>query len=179
MASWGKLAQKTRVPAGTLLGLVFLWRMHPSIRSLWMGGAVSLGGAVLRVWAAGHIDKGRIIAQGGPYAFTRNPLYLGSFIMAIGVLLAGQSYWLLIPFGVFFLGFYYPVMKAEEQEMLQGHGEVFAEYANKVPFFFPSSRAAVRSSSTFLWSRVFKNREHRTVAGMILAETFLILKILQ
>ena len=179
MDSWGKFAQKIRVPAGTLLGVFFLLLMHPSIRSLWIGGIIALAGALLRVWAAGHIEKGRVLAQGGPYALTRNPLYLGSFFMALGILVAGQGYWLLLPFGIFFIGLYYPVMKAEERELLEGHGETFVLYACRVPLFFPSFRNAVSGPSTFLWSRVIKNREHRTLAGLLLAETFLILKILQ
>lgn len=177
MDSWGKTAQRLRVPVGTLLGVIFLVLMHPSMRSLWIGGIVTLVGAVTRVWAAGHIDKGRTLAQCGPYALTRNPLYLGSFLMALGILLAGQGYWLLIPFGLFFIVFYYPVMKAEERELLQGHGEAFVAYSRAVPLFFPAFRPAVGNYSRFLWSRVLRNREHRTLMGLVLAEAILILKL--
>ncbi len=131
---------------------------------------------MLRIWAAGYIEKGRILAQGGPYAITRNPLYLGSFFMALGILVAGQGYWLLLPFGLFFVGLYLPVMKAEEQELLQGYGEAFRSYSHRVPFFFPRFRNVLGDSSTFLWSRVIRNREHRTLAGLLLIECFLILK---
>lgn len=174
--SWGKQAQKIRVPAGTVLGIVFLFLMHPSRRSLWIGGVVTLCGAALRVWAAGHIDKGRVLARAGPYAWTRNPLYLGSFLMAMGILLAGQGYWLLLPFVVFFAAFYYPVMKAEEQELFQGHGASFLEYADKVPLFVPSFDASTWSPSGFQWSRVVRNREHRNLAGLLVAELFLIVR---
>ncbi len=173
--SWKRLAQKTRVPAGTLLGILFFLLMHPSTRSLWMGGVIALCGAILRLWAAGHIEKGRVLTQGGPYAFTRNPLYLGSFLMALGIILAGQSYWMLLAFGVFFIVFYYPVMRAEEQELLQGYGERFIEYAQRVPLFFPSFRKTELSSSSFLWSRVIRNREHRTIAGLIVVQAVLVL----
>ncbi len=176
MRSWGKLAQKMRVPVGTFLGVVFLLLMHPSNRSLLLGGFVSAVGASLRIWAAGHIEKGRILTQGGPYALTRNPLYLGSFLMALGILLAGQGYWLLIPFGVFFAVFYYPVMKAEEEELLQGHGDSFLAYARRVPLFLPMLRPAPADASVFLWSRVLRNREHRTVFGLILVGAVLIAK---
>ena len=103
MDSWGKIAQKLRVPLGTVLGLIFLIFMHPSRSSLWIGGLLAFAGGTIRIWAAGHIEKGKSLAQGGPYALTRNPLYLGSFLMALGVLIAGQGYWLLLPFGFFFL----------------------------------------------------------------------------
>jgi protein-S-isoprenylcysteine O-methyltransferase Ste14 len=173
--SWKKFAQKTRVPVGTVLGMIFLLLMHPSIRSLWIGGAISLVGACLRIWAAGHIEKGRVLTQGGPYAITRNPLYLGSFIMALGIILAGQGYWLLLPFAAFFAIFYYPVMKAEEQELLNGYGERFVEYSVTVPLFFPRFRKAGPQDSAFLWARVVRNREHRTVAGLLAAQVLLIL----
>ncbi len=156
--------------------MVFLILMHPSRRSLWIGGTLALAGALLRLWAAGYIDKGRVLAQGGPYAMTRNPLYLGSFLMALGILVAGQGYWLLLPFGLFFVGLYLPVMRAEEQELFQGHGEAFLSYSRRVPFFFPCFRNVLTDSSTFLWSRVIKNREHRTLMGLVLIEGFLILK---
>ncbi len=178
MGSWGSIAQTIRVPAATLLGITFLMLLHPSVRSMWVGGVVALIGAAVRIWAAGHIEKGKALAQGGPYAWTRNPLYLGSFIMALGIILAGQAYWLLIPFVLFYVIVYYPVMKAEEQELLQGYGEDFLAYANEVPLFIPSLRTSDRCASRFLWSRVVRNREHRTLAGLLVTEAFLVLRTL-
>lgn len=174
MASWGRIAQKLRVPTGTVLGVVFLLLMHPSVRSLWVGGFITLLGSLIRLWSAGHIDKGRTLARGGPYSLTRNPLYVGSFLMAFGVLLAGQVYWLLIPFGMFFLGVYYPVMKREEEELLEGYGANFIDYARQVPLFIPRLLPTAKNSSRFSWSRVIGNREHRTLMGLLLIEAFLI-----
>jgi protein-S-isoprenylcysteine O-methyltransferase Ste14 len=176
MTPWNKLAQRTRVPVGTILGIVFLLRMHPSVRSLWVGGVIALAGAFMRIWAAGHIEKGKVLTQGGPYAFTRNPLYFGSFIMALGIIVAGQGYLLLIPFGLFFLGFYFPVMRAEEQELLNGYGDRFTEYTKRVPLFFPRLPKSGLDSSTFSWARVLRNREHQTFAGLIVVEAVLILR---
>ncbi len=159
-----------------MLGVVFLLMMHPSRRSLIYGGIIAALGALLRLWASGHIDKGRALATEGPYALTRNPLYLGSFFMALGVLLAGQGYWLLLPFGVFYISLYYPVMKREEEELLHAYHERFLDYASRVPLFIPSFRSASLHSSAFLWSRVIRNREHRTVMGLAVTELFLVLK---
>ena len=178
MNSWKKFAQRTRVPFGTVLGILFfilILRNPPSIRSLCVGGLLALVGALIRLWAAGHIEKGKVLTRGGPYAFTRNPLYLGSFVMALGIILAGRGYWLLLPFGLFFAIFYWPVMRAEEQELLQGYGEKYVDYSRRVPLFFPKFSPTGLRSSTFLWSRVIRNREHRTFAGLILALVFLIL----
>jgi protein-S-isoprenylcysteine O-methyltransferase Ste14 len=176
MISWKKKAQRMRVPAGTVLGLVFLVFMHPSVRSMMIGGALALAGMLLRLWAAGHIVKGRVLTRTGPYAFSRNPLYLGSFIMALGVIIGGQGYWLLPVFALFFLAFYLPVMKAEELELLSGYGDAFIAYSKKVPLFFPRFRPAGYSVAGFDWSRFARNREYRTVIGLILVEAVLAVK---
>lgn len=176
MASWKQFAQKTRVPAGTILGIIFLLLMHPSIRSLWIGAAVTLPGCLLRFWAAGHIDKGKALTQGGPYAMTRNPLYLGSFLMALGIILGGQGYWLLPFFAIFFAAFYIPVMKAEADHLQSVYGREFVAYSRRVPAFFPAFQKAGAGTSAFLWSRVVQNREHRNVIGLAVAESILILK---
>jgi len=178
MVSWKQFAQKTRVPAGTALGILFLLLMHPSARSLWIGAAITLPGWLLRLWAAGHIDKGKVLTQGGPYAMTRNPLYLGSFLMALGIILGGQGYWLLPLFGGFFTAFYIPVMKAEADHMLGRYGQEFVDYSNRVPAFFPALQKAGAGASVFLWSRVIQNREHRNVVGLIVAEAILVFKFI-
>ena len=178
MASWKQFAQKTRVPAGTALGILFLLLMNPSARSLWIGAAITLPGWLLRLWAAGHIDKGKVLTQGGPYAMTRNPLYLGSFLMALGIILGGQGYWLLPLFGGFFMAFYIPVMKAEADHMLGRYGQEFVDYTKRVPAFFPAFQKAGAGTSAFLWSRVVQNREHRNVVGLIVAEAILVFKFI-
>jgi protein-S-isoprenylcysteine O-methyltransferase Ste14 len=174
MEDWGRTAQKIRVPLGTAIGIIFLLLMHPSMRSITLGAMVAFAGAGFRIWASGNIIKGKVLAQSGPYAYTRNPLYFGSFIMALGVLVSGQGFWLIIPFCLFFAAIYYPVMKAEERELIQGHGDNFRAYVRRVPFFFPAFRAKPVNASSFSWDRVLKNREHRTIAGLLLIEAFLI-----
>ena len=178
MTSWKQKARKIRVPAGTALGIIFLLLMRPTVQSLWIGAFIALAGALLRVWAAGHIVKGKMLTKTGPYAFSRNPLYLGSFFMALGVIIGGRKFWLLPVFALFFLVFYVPVMRAEEQELSNCYGNEFAEYANKVPLFFPLFRSPVYPVSGFLWSRFLRNREHRTIIGLIFAEAVLVLECL-
>lgn len=167
-----------RVPAGTVLGIVFLLLMHPSWRSLWLGGIIALAGALLRLWAAGHIVKGRELTRTGPYAFTRNPLYLGSFIMALGVVIGGNQYWLLPVFVLFFLVVYIPVMRAEEMELISGYTDEYMAYCRNVPLFLPRLGSSRYSSSGFQWSRVTRNREHHSFLGFVLVEAVLILKYL-
>jgi protein-S-isoprenylcysteine O-methyltransferase Ste14 len=175
LASWEKIAQKIRVPVGRL-GAVTLLFMHPDARSLAIGGAIAGLGALLRIWAAGYIEKGKSLATAGPYARTRNPLYLGSLIMGAGVLIAGRIYWFLLPFVALYLLLYIPVMKREEQELHQGYGDAFPAYAGRVPMFFPRFFPAPGTPSKFLWSRVKRNREHRHLLALLIAELFLIAK---
>jgi protein-S-isoprenylcysteine O-methyltransferase Ste14 len=179
-----RFAQKARVPAGTALGVIFLLFMHPSARSLMIGGFFTLAGALARLWAAGHIEKRVRLARSGPYAYTRNPLYLGSFLMAFGVILAGQGYWLLPFFAIFFIGVYLPVMRAEEQDLEYAYGADFLEYAGSTPLFFPKkpgrpkkteAAGSAQSPVRFSWTRVRKNREHRNLVSLLVVEVILIL----
>jgi len=181
-ALWMRFAQKARVPAGTALGIIFLIFMHPSVRSLIIGGFFTLAGALARLWAAGHIEKRVRLTRSGPYAYTRNPLYFGSFLMAFGVILAGQGYWLLPFFALFFIGVYLPVMRAEEYDLGYAYGADFLEYARSAPLFFPKKPKRLEglaetsgSQVRFSWLRVRKNREHRNLISLLAVEVILIL----
>ena len=183
LSKWMRLAQKIRVPAGTALGIIFLLFMHPSVRSLMIGGVFTFAGALMRIWAAGHIEKRIHLARSGPYAYTRNPLYLGSFLMAFGVILAGQGYWLLPFFVLFFIGAYLPVMRAEEHDLQQAYGADFLEYAGSTPLFFPKKNKRMaklkntESTVRFAWPRVRINREHRNLVSLLAVEGILILRL--
>jgi protein-S-isoprenylcysteine O-methyltransferase Ste14 len=150
--------------------------MHPSWKSILIGGSIAGLGALIRIWAAGYIDKGKALATAGPYSLTRNPLYLGSLIMAFGVLIAGQMYWFLLPFAVLFLLLYLPVMKREEQNLSQEYGEEFFAYVKRVPRFLPRFRSVQNRTSSFRWERVKHNREHWHVLVLILSMILLVLK---
>lgn len=158
-----------------VLGAGFLLLLHPSTRSLWIGGILACAGSMLRIWAAGHIEKGQAIAQSGPYRLTRNPLYLGSLVMAAGVIIAGQGYWLLVPLALFYGLIYYPVMKAEESELGTKFGAEFAAYCSQVPLFIPAFPKARGPKGSFSWSRTVRNGEHRTVGGLLLAFALLVM----
>ena len=76
--------QRFRVPLGFLFAAIFLIFAKPELLTLFMGGAIAVVGLLVRAWAAGHIRKNQTLAVSGPYAHTRNPLYLGSFILGVG-----------------------------------------------------------------------------------------------
>src|SRR5271157_1855327 len=106
---------RLRVPSGFLLVAVFAWFSHPTGRSLEFGLPVSLAGLALRAWAAGCLAKNQQLASGGPYAYTRNPLYLGTLLVAGGLVVASRNIGLGILFIAVFLLVYLPVIQLVEQ----------------------------------------------------------------
>ena len=87
MTILGRIA-RLRVPLGFAAGAVVLWLAEPTSRSLEIGGLIAMAGEAIRLWAAGHLEKGREVTTSGPYAFTRHPLYVGSSIIGIGLAIA-------------------------------------------------------------------------------------------
>src|SRR5580704_1790564 len=104
---------RLRVPTGFLLVAVFAWLSNPTGRSLLCGVPVSLAGLALRGWAAGCLAKNRQLATGGPYAYTRNPLYLGTSLVAAGLAIAARNPGLALLFTAVFLLVYLPVIQLE------------------------------------------------------------------
>lgn len=172
MARSGTLVQRFRVPLGFLFGAVFLIFARPDLITLIVGGIVAAGGILIRAWASGHIRKNQTLAVSGPYAYTRNPLYLGSFIMGLGFTVTSGVWWLGVIFAVLFLGIYFPVMRAEAKELIDIFGAKYEEYAKKVPLFIPRLfpfRDANSSPNKFEFDLYLKYREYRAALGVIFA----------
>ena len=110
---------RLRVPCGFVLVAAFAWFSHPDARSLAYGLPVSLVGLAVRAWAAGHLAKNQTLATSGPYAYTRNPLYLGTLLVAAGLAIAARSAGLGALFAVVFVGIYLPVIQLEQQHLTQ------------------------------------------------------------
>jgi protein-S-isoprenylcysteine O-methyltransferase Ste14 len=167
--------QRIRVPLGFAYGLFFLWLAQPRPGWFYVGTALAAAGLVVRLWASGHLEKGRTLAVSGPYRWTRNPLYLGSFVLGVGLSVASANPWLMAVFPPLFLSVYIPVMRREEAEMAAGFGEDFSFYRRRVPMLFPRPpvREAVETASQgaqpglFRWKRVFLNREYNAVIGFV------------
>lgn len=132
-------------------------------------------GALIRIWAAGHVVKRRKLSMGGPYAYTRNPLYLGSLISGVGTVLLIQNWWLLIAFLVGFVLFYGSAARSEEDYLLERHGEQFLLYKKQVPAFVPRLIPAPSiGESAFTWHDVVRNDEHKAVfwSALVVAAIF-------
>src|ERR1022692_3301755 len=94
--SWNHIARRIRVPLGFLFAVFYFWRARPDWRSLVMGGAVAAVGVFIRAMASGHVKKNEQLATTGPYAYCRNPLYLGSIVIAVGFALTARDVWVAI-----------------------------------------------------------------------------------
>lgn len=173
--------QRWRVPLGFLCGALFLWFARPSWLTLSAGGGVALLGLALRAWSAGHIRKNSALATSGPYSYTRNPLYLGSFLLGVGFTIASGRWFLAIPFAALFLGIYYPVMRVEASDLAKLFGEDYQTYARAVPLFFPHL-SPYRDEKTkglkFDASLYMRYREYQAALGLLIALGLLALKAL-
>lgn len=157
---------RLRVRLGYLFGVIALVLARPTLFSLALGLPVALLGESVRLWASGHIEKTRSLATGGPYAHTRNPLYFGSLLLALGVAVAAASPWVVLATAVYF-GAFYPAVMREEAGFLRGKfPEEYGAWSAAVPLFLPRLMPGGPRASRFDWSRVASNREWRTAAAL-------------
>lgn len=128
--------QRLRVPLGFVVGALYLWLARPDPRTLVAGAVVALAGVAMRAWAAGHIVKNNRLATTGPYAHTRNPLYVGSFLIGCGFALMAHPA-LLFAVAAFWLLVYWPVMQREREHVRALHPDAYDAWAQHVPMFVP------------------------------------------
>ncbi len=171
-----RIVQRIRVPLGFLFAILFLIFARPTLTTIAIGLVVALGGVLIRAWASGHIRKAKALAVSGPYAYTRNPLYLGSIILGIGFTVASGVWWLAILFCILFLGIYLPVMRVEIGDMQRIFGAEFKEYERNVPLFFPRPTAWKKSGEKFDFGLYLQYREYRAAIGAAIVVSVLAVK---
>lgn len=172
MRRGGTWLQRWRVPLGFLSAGIFILFARPRPITLGAGAMISILGLLIRAWASGHIRKNDALAVSGPYAYSRNPLYLGSFLLGLGFTVAANRWELALVFGVLFLGIYFPVMRVESATLEGLFGEKYRQYASEVPLFLPrlvpyQGEGATKTS--FDASLYLRYREYRAVLGLLLA----------
>ncbi len=173
--TWPATARRVRVPLGFALAALFLFLARPSPRSLLWSLLLVAPGIALRAAASGHVKKNRELTTSGPYAYTRNPLYLGSILIAVGFAVAAQSLWLAIALLIMFLAIYLPVIRSEE-EFLRATFPNFDDYTATVPRLFPRLTAASRESGSFSSALYRKHREYNALMGAAALYAALIIK---
>ncbi|MFL6300349.1 MAG: methyltransferase family protein [Terriglobales bacterium] len=174
--SYAAAARRFRVPVGFVVAVLYVLLARPSWRSILYGSIIILPALLLRTAASGHVKKNQEVTTSGPYAYTRNPLYLGSMILMIGFGVASQNWWLAASLVIVFIALYWPVMRVEEHYLRQQFPE-FESYAQRVPRILPRARAQGTSSAAFSPELYRKHREYNAALGSVGMMILLILKL--
>jgi protein-S-isoprenylcysteine O-methyltransferase Ste14 len=181
MPSWARVATRSRVPLGFLFAAAYLWFAKPNWSSLIIGFVIALIGVFIRASASGHIQKNAALATTGPYAYTRNPLYLGSIVIAIGFIVAARNVWIGIATLAMFAFIYLPVIKAEESYLRSAFPD-YDRYASGVPRLFPRftryQSGDAEGESQFSAALYMRHREYNAAIGSVLMLGALVIKIL-
>jgi protein-S-isoprenylcysteine O-methyltransferase Ste14 len=183
MPSWSRVATRSRVPLGFAFAAAYLWFARPTWPSLFAGFAIAAVGILVRALASGHIRKNAALATTGPYAYTRNPLYLGSIIIALGFIVAARNVWIGLAAIAMFAFIYLPVIAAEEK-YLRSAFPGYDDYAGHVPRFLPRltpyrpDTTAGDESGRFSSALYLRHREYNAAVGSVLMLGALLLKML-
>jgi protein-S-isoprenylcysteine O-methyltransferase Ste14 len=167
---------RLRVATSFVLVAAFAWFSQPDFNSLICGLPVSALGLLLRAWATGHLEKNIRLAESGPYAYVRNPLYLGTALVAAGLVIASRRWLLAMLFAAVFLLIYLPVIELEEQHLRHLFPR-FEAYAQRVPPLRPIL-GAVKSDRRFQWALYVRNREYQALLGWLAGVALLLAKVL-
>jgi protein-S-isoprenylcysteine O-methyltransferase Ste14 len=171
---------KLRVPCGFVLVAAFLWFSTPTLPSLAAGMPVSVLGLALRAWAAGHLQKDSTLTDSGPYAWVRNPLYLGTLITAAGLVIASRRCELGVLFAAVFVLIYLPVVDLEERHLARLF-PAYATYRRRVHKLIPRLPYPMPEDSAkhFRWSLYRYNREYQALLGFLAGAAVLLWKALR
>src|ERR1700735_2603718 len=165
MAQWSHIARRIRVPLGFLFAVLYFWLARPTWRSIALGTVLVIPGLLIRALASGHVRKNEALATSGPYAYTRNPLYLGSLLMGLGFVAAARSWWVGVALVVMFFAIYLPVIRDEEAFLREKFPE-FEEYARRVPRLLPRigrHQGAEESRREFSLDLYLQHREYNAL----------------
>jgi protein-S-isoprenylcysteine O-methyltransferase Ste14 len=165
---WQKIARRIRVPLGFVFAAVFLWLARPTWHTMLGSLLLVVPGVWLRGYAAGYVRKNAEITKTGPYAHTRNPLYLGSMMIAFGFAVAAWSWVILVALAILFAAIYWPTIRSEEA-YLREHFAGFDEYTKQVPRLLPRLTPAPTSDAAGQFSRelYLHHREYNACMGAI------------
>ena len=181
MGEWSQIARRIRVPLGFLFAVLYFWLARPTWRSLMLGAIGVLAGLFIRALASGHVRKNEALATSGPYAYTRNPLYLGSLVMGLGFCVAARSWWVGAALVLLFVAIYLPVIR-DEEAFLRGKFPEFEEYARRVPRMVPRltphSDREKETPGGFSLNLYMKHREYNALLGAMGMMAALIVKMM-
>jgi uncharacterized membrane protein len=158
---------RRRVPLGFACGILVIWLARPTPRSLIFGGVIAVAGELVRIWAAGHLEKGLEVTQSGPYRLSRHPLYIGSVIIGAGAAVASARVTSVVVIAAYLAMTIGSAIRTEEAAMRSTFGEQYDAYV----------RSPTRSAGRpFSLKRAIRNKEHRAVAGLAAVAAILAVK---
>lgn len=160
--------KKWRVWLAWLCGIALFLNSKTDDQSFRVGTLILMAGEFIRIWSAGFIEiKGRKLATAGPFAHVRNPLYLGNFLIGMGLVWISKN---ILNMTIYLAGFgilYWGTIKKEETELKERFGEAYLNYLKNVPSFFPRiTPYSSREKTSFRWRLLGKHREHITLLGL-------------
>ncbi|MBV8524055.1 MAG: isoprenylcysteine carboxylmethyltransferase family protein [Acetobacteraceae bacterium] len=175
--TWSRIARRIRVPLGFVFAGFYLWRARPTWTSTAVGALVAALGIYLRAMASGHVKKNEELTTTGPYAHVRNPLYLGSIVLAIGFTIAAREVWIAVAVVALFAVIYVPVIRSEEAFLRQRFPE-FGIYAARVPRLLPRTNFFRQTRADFSKDLYWKHREYNALIGAIAVLVALVVKLI-
>ncbi|HTV65983.1 MAG TPA: isoprenylcysteine carboxylmethyltransferase family protein [Bryocella sp.] len=175
--TWKRVARRIRVPLGFAFAAFYIWRARPAWWSLIAGAAIASIGLAVRALASGCVKKNRELTTTGPYAYVRNPLYLGSIIIGVGFAIAARDLWIGIVLVVFFLAIYVPVIRSEEAYLRENFSG-YADYTRRVPSLLPRTLLWRGVAQGFSRELYLRHREYNALLGAAAIVFVLVAKIL-
>jgi protein-S-isoprenylcysteine O-methyltransferase Ste14 len=175
--TWSRIARRIRVPLGFVLAVAYFWLAKPTWISIAIGAIVAFVGVAIRAAASGHVKKNAELTKTGPYAYTRNPLYVGSIVIAAGFAIAAMSTWIVVMLALMFVFIYVPVIRSEEA-FLRGAFTDFDEYCQRVPRLIPRLRRAYEGTGTFSRELYLKHREYNALIGTAALLAAVVIKLM-
>jgi protein-S-isoprenylcysteine O-methyltransferase Ste14 len=175
--TWSRVARRIRVPLGFIFAIVFMLLAQPNKTSLIVGALALFPGLALRGLASGHVQKDKQLTTSGPYAYTRNPLYLGSLLLAAGFAIAARSWWIVGVMLLMFAVIYIPVIAGEERYLRQTFPD-YDDYARHVPRFLPRLTPYGSQQSAYSSARYWKHREYQASIGCVVVLAVLVVKMI-
>jgi protein-S-isoprenylcysteine O-methyltransferase Ste14 len=176
-AEWSRVARRIRVPMGFVFAVFYLWRARPTWRLLIFGALIASLGIIIRTTASGQVKKNQELIITGPYAYVRNPLYLGSIVIAIGFAVAARDVWVALVILVMFVLLYVPVIRAEEA-FLRKQFPGYDDYARRVPSLLPHTLLFRQIMDGFSHELYWQHREYNALLGAAAMLAALVAKIL-
>lgn len=177
--TWSRIARRIRVPLGFAFAALYLWLARPTPLFMALSLILVIPGIWLRAYASGYVKKNTELTVTGPYAFTRNPLYLGSTLIAFGFALAARSIWIVLALAALFAVIYIPVIRSEEAFLRSAFPE-FDDYAARVPRLLPRlspASSSKRERGAFSPELYQKHREYNALIGAVAIYAALALRI--